>query len=61
MKNLILAVILIFHLIVAVAWIGNIVKLLDCDFDAPFKGEFIHAVGLFIPYAAVGTVWNEDK
>lgn len=42
-------------------WVMNLVKLCKCDFDAPYKGEVIHAVGVFVPPTAVITVWFNDK
>jgi hypothetical protein len=39
-----------------IAWIVNIVKLLNCDFDAPWKDEFIHGIGL-IPGVSMITCW----
>ncbi len=41
-------------------WIGNAVKLTNCDFEAPYKGEVLHTIGL-IPLASVFTVWVDDK
>jgi hypothetical protein len=38
------------------AWIVNIVKLVNCDFDAPYKQEIIHAIGL-IPGVSIITCW----
>ena len=32
-----------------VGWGLNIVKLCQCDFESPFKAEFIRATGVFIP------------
>ena len=43
-------------LLVAVSWISNIVKFVGCDFEASYKCEAIHAIGLFPP-ASVVTVW----
>jgi hypothetical protein len=34
-------------------WIKNIVKLSNCDFEAPYKCEVIHAVGIIPPVGAV--------
>jgi hypothetical protein len=40
-----------------VAWIVNIVKLLNCDFEGPvWKEEIIHAIGL-IPGVSMITCW----
>ena len=43
-------------LLVAVSWISNIVKLVGCDFETPYKCEVIHVIGL-LPPASVVTVW----
>lgn len=37
-------------------WIVNIVKLVNCDFEAPYKQEIIHAIGL-IPGVSIVTCW----
>lgn len=42
------------------AWAFNLEKLTQCDFAAPYKGEVIHAVGIFPP-ASIVTVWFDDK
>lgn len=49
-------------LFVAGCWVGNLVKLVKCDWDASgsWKGEIVHAIGL-IPPAPVVTVWFNDK
>lgn len=47
-------------LYMAGAWIGNVVKLVKCDFEAPYKEEVIYGMGvLFAPLSAV-TVWYEN-
>jgi hypothetical protein len=38
-------------------WIWNAVKFVSCDFESDFKCEVIHGAGVFIPGAAVITVW----
>lgn len=38
------------------SWLVNLIKLLNCDFAAPWREEIIHAIGL-IPIASVVTVW----
>lgn len=48
-------------LVFAVCWVANVVRLIGCDFNAPYKGEIIHAVGVVVPPAAVVTVWFGDK
>jgi hypothetical protein len=41
-------------------WLVNAYKLTRCDFQAPYKGEIIHGIGL-IPPLSIITVWNDDK
>ena len=50
------AAVFIFYVYIGVAWIVNLVKLLSCDFDAPYKEEFIHAIGM-IPGVSMITCW----
>lgn len=50
------AAVFIFYVYMGVAWIVNFVKLLSCDFDAPYKEEFIHAIGM-IPGVSMVTCW----
>lgn len=43
-------------------WIWNAVKFASCDFESDFKCEVIHGAGVFVPMAAVITVWFDvDK
>lgn len=51
---------ILFCIFGAVCYVGNVVKLTRCDFNAPYKGEIVHAVGL-IPAVSIVTVWNNDK
>ena len=51
-----LAFYLIIILVVGVGWVKNIIKLADCDFQAPYKCEVIHTVGLIPPVGMV-TGW----
>lgn len=39
-------------------WVVNAYELTQCDFEAPYKCEAVHAVGLLGPMAAI-TVWPE--
>lgn len=39
-----------------VCWIVNLVKLVSCDFEGPWKEEIIHVIGLIGPCAGV-TAW----
>lgn len=60
MKGLILVPITIIAFVLA-AWVVNFVKLTECDFEAPYKCEAIHGVGI-IPPVALGSVWfDSDK
>jgi hypothetical protein len=42
-------------------YIGNIVKLVKCDFASPYKGEIEHVIGIVVPPASIVTVWLVDK
>lgn len=39
-----------------VCWVVNLVMLLSCDFQEPWKDEIVHAIGLIGPAAGI-TVW----
>lgn len=54
--TLIEVVVVVVILAVAVGWIKNIIKLSECDFEAPYKAEVIHGVGLIPPVGMV-TGW----
>ena len=51
---------IVFTAFVIGCWIANAIKLTRCDFQAPYKGEAIHAIGL-IPVLSLATVWNDEK
>jgi hypothetical protein len=34
-------------------WVKNVIKLSDCDFEAPYKAEVIHTIGLIPPIGAI--------
>ena len=55
MKGLIIIPVVIVF-VVGVGWVKNIIKLADCDFEAPYKAEVIHAIGIFPPVGAI-TGW----
>ena len=56
-----LALPLIIVLALLISWVANIVKLTDCDFQAPFRCEVVHGIGV-IPAVSLVTVWfNSDK
>jgi hypothetical protein len=53
-------IVLSIWLLIIGSWVGNLFKLLNCDFEPSYKGEIIHAIGL-VPIASVITVWYDDK
>lgn len=56
-----IGLVFLFWIAVAASWVGNLVKLTECDFDAPVKCEIVHGVGL-IPIASIFTIWfDTDK
>lgn len=48
---------LIIYLVFTIAWVINLVKLVQCDFEAPYKDEIIHTIGLVDPPTSLVTVW----
>lgn len=54
--NKFLVVALIVALIAVVGWVKNIIKLIDCDFVAPYNCEVVHLIGLIPPVGAI-TGW----
>lgn len=49
-------------MVLLASWIWNAVKFASCDFESDFKCEVVHGAGVFIPMAAVITVWFDvDK
>lgn len=55
----------IITLIVIVAvltgWVKNVIKLSECDFEAPYKAEVIHCVGIIPPVGMVTGWLNVGK
>ena len=47
---------LLVWLLVVVGWVGNLYKLTQLDFEAPYKAEAIRAVGV-IPLVGVVVFW----
>jgi hypothetical protein len=43
-------------LVVGIGWVKNIIKLAECDFEAPYKAEVVHAVGIIPPVGMI-TGW----
>lgn len=39
------------------SWIVNLVKLFQCDFEASYKEEIIHLIGVIIAPSSMITVW----
>jgi len=39
--------------IIAATWILNLYKLIGHDFEAPYKAEVIHAIGVVPPFCVV--------
>ena len=55
-----LLVVLIFLFFVG-CWVVNVIKLVGCDFESPYKCEAVHAVGLIgAPLSAI-TVWFDPE
>jgi len=46
----------LFGIFMGVCWFVNIYKIFQCDWDAPWKDEIIHLIGLFPP-ASLIAVW----
>jgi hypothetical protein len=55
MKTQLITIVLIL-VIVFTGWVKNIIKLSECDFEAPYKAEVVHAVGIIPPVGMV-TGW----
>jgi hypothetical protein len=41
-----------------VGWVKNLIKLTNCDFEAPYKAEVIHTIGI-IPIVGGVTGWMD--
>ncbi len=48
-------------ILMIICWGVNLGKLIQCDFDAPYKGEIVHAIGVVIAPASLITVWFSDE
>jgi len=42
--------------VIGTGWVKNIVKLTQCDFEAPYKAEAIHTIGIIPPVGMI-TGW----
>ena len=47
---------LVIGIIVGTGWMKNLIKLSECDFEAPYKAEIIHAAGIIPPVGMI-TGW----
>lgn len=47
----------LFYAYFIVCWFVNLIKLISCDFDAPYKDEIIHGIGLFTFLGSGITAW----
>jgi len=55
MKTIVIAQLLIV-IVIGTGWVKNLIKLTECDFQAPYKAEVVHAVGIIPPVGMV-TGW----
>jgi len=47
MKKLLWALLVLLVLALGgIGWVKNIIKLSDCDFEAPYKAEVVHIIGI---------------
>ena len=46
---------------VVFCWVKNLIKFMDCDFEAPYKSEIVHGIGVFTVAASVVTCWFPDE
>jgi len=51
-------IILVVILAIGIGWVKNIIKLTECDFEAPYKAEVVHAIGV-IPFVGAITGWMD--
>ena len=49
---------LVIVLAMGTGWVKNLIKLTDCDFEAPYRAEIIHSAGL-IPVIGMVTGWMD--
>lgn len=47
---------LVLVLVIGTGWVKNIIKLSSCDFEAPYKAEVIHGIGIIPPVGMI-TGW----
>ena len=51
---------LLLLVLLAMPWVYNGYKLTNCDFEADYKCEVIHGVGVVLPPTSWITVWFGD-
>ena len=49
----------LFAIALVASYITNFVKFTNCDFEAPYKCEVIHGVGIIPPFSIL-TVWFDS-
>jgi len=52
----VLGVYVVIILVVGTGWVKNLIKLSDCDFEAPYKAEIVHGIGIIPPVGMI-TGW----
>tara|TARA_R110000868_G_scaffold132954_2_gene344277 strand:+ start:304 stop:495 length:192 start_codon:yes stop_codon:yes gene_type:complete len=57
-EKIVIVLSFVFLAAVGIGWVKNVVKLADCDFEAPYTAEVIHGVGL-IPVIGMFTGWMD--
>ena len=55
-KPIIISLTVIVIIIAGTGWVKNLIKLNECDFEAPYKAEIIHTIGLIPPIGMI-TGW----
>jgi hypothetical protein len=49
---------LLLTVFIGISWVVNVVKLVQCDFDNPYKEEVLRGIGL-IPIVAPFVAWQD--
>ncbi len=52
MKSVVMVYVVII-LAIGAGWVKNIVKLSECDFEAPYKAEILRSIGIIPPIGAI--------
>lgn len=48
---------IIFYIFGLVTWVINLFQFLGCDFNAPYRDEAIHLIGVCVPFSSIVTIW----